>query len=68
LNRLISASTTGPEWGQSFSYDGFGNMLAQTVTKGQAPTLSLSTDFGRAGNTGLSSAVCVEIRLLMIIT
>jgi YD repeat-containing protein len=30
LNRLISAQTTGPEWGQSFGYDGFGNLLSQT--------------------------------------
>ena len=44
LNRLISAVTTGPQWGQSFSYDGFGNMLAQTVTKGTAPTLSVLVD------------------------
>ena len=38
---MISAETTGPQWGQSFSYDGFGNLLAQTVTKGSAPTLSV---------------------------
>jgi RHS repeat-associated protein len=41
LQRLISAVTTGPEWGQSYTYDGFGNMTAQTVTKGSAPTMSL---------------------------
>ncbi len=44
LNRLISAATTGPEWGQSFAFDGFGNLLAQTVTKGSAPTLNLTVD------------------------
>jgi RHS repeat-associated protein len=44
LNRLISAETTGTEWGQSFSYDGFGNLLAQTVTKGSAPTLNVNVD------------------------
>jgi len=44
LNRLISAVTTGPQWGQSFSYDGFGNMLAQTVTKGTAPALSVNVN------------------------
>jgi hypothetical protein len=26
LNRLTSAVTTGPQWGQSFSYDGFGKL------------------------------------------
>ena len=34
LNRLITAATTGAQWGQSYTYDGFGNMSAQTVTKG----------------------------------
>jgi len=38
LNRLIRAETTGPEWGLSFSYDGFGNRTAQTVTKGSGPS------------------------------
>jgi RHS repeat-associated protein len=38
LERLTSAVTTGPEWGLSFSYDGFGNRTAQSVTKGSAPT------------------------------
>ncbi len=33
LKRLISAETTGTQWGQSFTYDGFGNLLAQKVTK-----------------------------------
>lgn len=47
LNRLVSAMTTGPEWGQSFSYDGFGNLLNQTVTKGSAPSLAVNVD----GNT-----------------
>jgi YD repeat-containing protein len=44
LQRLISAVTTGPEWGQSFEYDGFGNLKAQTVTKGAAPSMSLTID------------------------
>ena len=26
LLRLSSATTTGPEWGQSYGYDGFGNL------------------------------------------
>ena len=43
LKRLISASTThtsgtAPQWGQSFTYDGFGNLTAETVTKGSAPS------------------------------
>jgi len=42
LKRLISASTTGLQWGQSFGYDAFGNLLNQVVTKGSAPSLSLN--------------------------
>ena len=42
LQRLISAVTTGPEWGLSFSYEGFGNKTAQAVTKGSAPTAYLN--------------------------
>jgi RHS repeat-associated protein len=44
LNRLIAASTTGPEWGQGYTYDGFGNMSAQSVTKGTAPVFSLTVN------------------------
>jgi RHS repeat-associated protein len=44
LNRLISAATTGPQWGLSFGYDGFGNRLNQTVTKGSAPSNSVSVN------------------------
>jgi YD repeat-containing protein len=42
LSRLISAVTTGPEWGLTFSYDGFGNLLNQQVTKGTAYGMSLA--------------------------
>jgi RHS repeat-associated protein len=38
--RLAAAVTTGPEWGLSFTYDGFGNKTDQTVTKGSAPHYS----------------------------
>ena len=44
LNRLVSASTVGPQWGLSFSYDGFGNKLSQTITKGNAPPSSVTVD------------------------
>jgi len=44
LNRLITAATTGPQWGLSFGYDGFGNRLTQTVTKGSAPASSVSVN------------------------
>jgi uncharacterized protein RhaS with RHS repeats len=47
LNRLIYASShtsAGPLWGQSFSYDGFGNRTAETVTQGSAPMSSFNFD------------------------
>jgi len=44
LKRLIGASTNTGTWGQSFAYDGFGNMLNQTVTQGTAPSLTLAYD------------------------
>jgi RHS repeat-associated protein len=37
LNRLASAAATNSSWGQSYSYDGFGNLTDQTVTAGSAP-------------------------------
>jgi RHS repeat-associated protein len=54
LIRLISASTTGPEWGQSYGYDGFGNRTSVTVTKGTAPAGNLTYDqmTNRITNTG----------------
>jgi YD repeat-containing protein len=43
LNRLASAtSSLNPGWGQSYAYDGFGNLTTQTVTKGTAPSLNVS--------------------------
>ena len=43
LERLIAASTTaGPQsWGLSWSYDGFGNRLAQSVTQESGPVNSV---------------------------
>jgi len=46
LNRLISAVTTGPEYGLSFTYDGFGNKTGQALTKGSAPVMSVAVDPG----------------------
>ena len=44
LQRLISAVTTDPAGGQSFSYDGFGNRTGATVTKGSGPSSSFTID------------------------
>ena len=40
LNRLASATAMSGSWGQSYSYDGFGNLTAQNVTAGSAPAYS----------------------------
>jgi RHS repeat-associated protein len=42
LLRLANAQTTGTQWGEAYSYDGFGNLTGKTPTKGSAPALSVS--------------------------
>lgn len=44
LNRLASATATNNSWGQSYSYDGFGNLTDQNVTVGSAPTYHVYPD------------------------
>ena len=44
LNRLASATATSLSWGQSYTYDGFGNLTDQTVTAGSAPAFQTSYD------------------------
>ncbi|MEQ1948813.1 MAG: RHS repeat-associated core domain-containing protein [Bryobacteraceae bacterium] len=43
LNRLATAQTVDnpsvTQWGQSYNYDGFGNLTDQNVIKGSAPTM-----------------------------
>jgi RHS repeat-associated protein len=54
LNRLVRAETSGPQWGQAYSYDGFGNLVAQTVTKGTAPSWTRWADPATNRLTGFS--------------
>jgi YD repeat-containing protein len=49
LNRLSGAGATNGSWGQAFTYDGFGNLTAKTVTQGSAPTLNVSFDLNNRG-------------------
>jgi len=42
LNRLATATSSTPAWGQSFGYDGFGNLTTVATTKGSAPNLSVT--------------------------
>lgn len=39
---VYAGATPGPQWGLSWTYDGFGNRLSQNVTKGTGPVVSLS--------------------------
>jgi RHS repeat-associated protein len=42
LLRLASAQTTGTQWGEAYSYDGFGNLTGKTPTQGSVPALSVT--------------------------
>ena len=44
LQRLIQAQTSsgGTQWGEAYSYDGFGNLTGKTPTQGSAPALSVT--------------------------
>ena len=44
VNRLLTATATSYAWGQSYGYDGFGNLTDQNVTYGSAPSYSASPD------------------------
>ena len=44
LNRLASATATNSSWGQSYQYDGFGNLTNQNVTAGSAPAYTAGYD------------------------
>src|SRR2546421_13115084 len=46
-NRLVKAETegtTGVQWGQSYTYDGVGNLLAKGATKGSVATFRVTID------------------------
>ena len=44
LNRLSHAETTDSAWGTTYVYDGWGNLLQKTQTKGAPPSLSMIYD------------------------
>ena len=48
LNRLIAAASTGVQWSESYSYDGFGNMTGKTSTKGTAANPQVDSTTNRA--------------------
>ena len=70
---MTSDNPNVTQWGQSYNYDGFGNLTNQTVIKGSAPTLAVTYDpttnrrTGEAadanGNIGYGSQYDIENRL-----
>jgi hypothetical protein len=42
LNRLLTANGSG--WGESYTFDGFGNLNAKTVTSGSGPSFAVTTN------------------------
>lgn len=55
LNRLATAQTMqtgGTQWGQSYNYDGFGNLTDQNVIKGSAPTMHVTYNAATNRQTG----------------
>jgi len=44
LKRLATAATVSTAWGQAYSYDGFGNLTAKTVTQGTGSNLAQAYD------------------------
>ena len=57
LARLTKAETLGPDWGQSFGYDGWGNLLSKSVTKGSAPVMKRHGGRGDQSVGGLRDSV-----------
>ena len=57
LASLTLAETLGPDWGQSFSYDGWGNLLSKGVTKGSAPVMKRHGGPGHQSAGGLGDDV-----------
>ena len=51
LHRLLTATATNSGWGESYSYDGFGNLTAKTPTAGSAPAYT-GTPNGATNATG----------------
>ena len=59
LNRLATAQTAGSGgWGQSFSYDGFGNLTDQNVIKGSAPSMHVVYNAATNRQTGETRTAC----------
>ncbi len=42
LNRIATAGGSG--WGEAYTFDGFGNLTAKTVTAGSGPSMSVPVD------------------------
>ena len=56
LNRLATAQATNNSWGQSYNYDGFGNLTDQNVIAGSAPAYHAVFDY----TTNRVSGACAD--------
>ena len=76
LQRLASATTVGPEYGQSFTYDGWGNLIGATLTKGTGPSnLNITVNgltnrvngqtYDANGNAGAATSYDIDNRLIV---
>jgi hypothetical protein len=54
LNHLASAAASNGSWGNAYTYDGFGNLTAKTVTAGSAPNFAASYDPATNRQSGLN--------------
>jgi YD repeat-containing protein len=53
-NRLATAQATNNSWGNAYTYDGFGNLTAESVTAGSAPHFSNATNAATNGYIGVT--------------
>src|SRR5580658_1584862 len=51
-NRLSSATATNGNWGESYTYDNFGNLTGKTPTVGTAPSMSLPANLANNQSSG----------------
>ena len=56
LNRLTKAATADNLWGNTYTYDGWGNLLSKAVFKGTAPVYSTTIDPATNGGPGQEAA------------
>ena len=54
-NRLSTATATNGNWGDSYTYDNFGNLTGKTPTVGSAPSMNVPANLATNQPTGMGS-------------